>query len=408
MLDPHDRAPPCPAKGVVMETTVDRPDRDTSRRVGALASTAGARIPGRSAPAARPTTPSTGVDTAGAHRPGLRISRSGWITAAIGALAAVLYTWSLSSVGYANSYYTAAVKSATVSWKAFFFGSIDPGNFITVDKPPAALWVQALSGRIFGFSSWSMLAARGPGRGGLGADPAPPGQAVGRQHRRPPLGPGLRPDPGGGGHVPLQQPRRPAHPALPGRGLGLVEGGRDRPHPPPAGVGGAHRAGLRHQDAPGLPGAARLHRRLPAGRAAQAGQAHLAARPGRRDPAGGRRLVDRHRGPDAGRVDGPTSAAPRTTRSSACSPATTACPACSATPAAAAAGGRRAGPGRRQHRLRRHLRGAAPVQLGAGRPGGVAHPAWPWPAWPPGCGCHAAAPAPTAPGPAGCCGAVGP
>jgi 4-amino-4-deoxy-L-arabinose transferase-like glycosyltransferase len=85
-------------------------------------------------------------------------TRSGWITAAIAALTAVLYTWSLSTnVGNANSYYTAAVKSATVSWKAFFFGSIDPGNFITVDKPPAAFWVQALSGRIFGFSSWSML-----------------------------------------------------------------------------------------------------------------------------------------------------------------------------------------------------------------------------------------------------------
>ena len=86
-----------------------------------------------------------------------RPSRSGWITAAIGALTAVLYTWNLSAVGYANSYYAAAVKSATVSWKALFFGSIDPGNFITVDKPPAALWLQGLSGRIFGFSSWSML-----------------------------------------------------------------------------------------------------------------------------------------------------------------------------------------------------------------------------------------------------------
>ncbi len=84
-------------------------------------------------------------------------TRSGWITTAIAALAAVLYTWSLSSVGYANGYYAAAVKSASVSWKAFFFGSIDPGNFITVDKPPAALWLQALSARIFGFSSWSML-----------------------------------------------------------------------------------------------------------------------------------------------------------------------------------------------------------------------------------------------------------
>ena len=57
----------------------------------------------------------------------------------------------------ANSYYAAAVKSATVSWKAFFFGSLDPGSFITVDKPPVAIWVMALFGRVFGFSTWSML-----------------------------------------------------------------------------------------------------------------------------------------------------------------------------------------------------------------------------------------------------------
>jgi 4-amino-4-deoxy-L-arabinose transferase-like glycosyltransferase len=69
----------------------------------------------------------------------------------------VLYTWSLAAVGYGNSYYAAAVKSASVSWKALFFGSIDPGSFITVDKSPAAFWVQGLSARIFGFSSLSML-----------------------------------------------------------------------------------------------------------------------------------------------------------------------------------------------------------------------------------------------------------
>jgi 4-amino-4-deoxy-L-arabinose transferase-like glycosyltransferase len=63
----------------------------------------------------------------------------------------------LSRNGMANSYYAAAVRSATVSWKAFFFGSLDPGSFITVDKLPASLWVQAISARIFGFSSWSIL-----------------------------------------------------------------------------------------------------------------------------------------------------------------------------------------------------------------------------------------------------------
>jgi 4-amino-4-deoxy-L-arabinose transferase-like glycosyltransferase len=57
----------------------------------------------------------------------------------------------------ANGYYAAAVKSGSVSWKAWFFGSLDPGSFITVDKLPGALWLEGLSARIFGFSSWSML-----------------------------------------------------------------------------------------------------------------------------------------------------------------------------------------------------------------------------------------------------------
>ncbi len=73
-------------------------------------------------------------------------------------LTAVAYLWDLSASGYSNSFYAAAVQAGTKSWKAFFFGSIDSSNFITVDKPPASLWVMALSGRIFGFSSWSMLA----------------------------------------------------------------------------------------------------------------------------------------------------------------------------------------------------------------------------------------------------------
>ncbi|HYB28062.1 MAG TPA: glycosyltransferase family 39 protein [Solirubrobacteraceae bacterium] len=71
---------------------------------------------------------------------------------------AAAYLWNLSESGYANSFYAAAVQAGTKSWKAFFFGSLDSSNFITVDKPPASLWVMALSGRIFGFSSWSMLA----------------------------------------------------------------------------------------------------------------------------------------------------------------------------------------------------------------------------------------------------------
>jgi 4-amino-4-deoxy-L-arabinose transferase-like glycosyltransferase len=72
-------------------------------------------------------------------------------------LTAALYVWGLDRNGYANAYYSAAVQAATQSWKAFFFGSLDAGNFITVDKPPAALWLMALSARIFGLSAWSLL-----------------------------------------------------------------------------------------------------------------------------------------------------------------------------------------------------------------------------------------------------------
>ena len=71
---------------------------------------------------------------------------------------AVLYLWNLSASGAANSFYAAAVKAGTQSWEAMFYGSLDKSNFITVDKPPASLWVMDVSARIFGFSSWSVLA----------------------------------------------------------------------------------------------------------------------------------------------------------------------------------------------------------------------------------------------------------
>ncbi|MEV0633398.1 glycosyltransferase family 39 protein [Streptomyces sp. NPDC050619] len=72
-------------------------------------------------------------------------------------LAALLYSWNLSSSGL-NSFYSAAIYSGTQSWKAWFFGSLDAGNFITVDKPPFALMVMSLSARIFGFGTWQMMA----------------------------------------------------------------------------------------------------------------------------------------------------------------------------------------------------------------------------------------------------------
>jgi 4-amino-4-deoxy-L-arabinose transferase-like glycosyltransferase len=70
---------------------------------------------------------------------------------------AVQYLWGLGSSGWANSYYAAAAQAGTQSWKAWLFGSLDAGNAITVDKPPAAMWVMSLSGRLFGFNAFTML-----------------------------------------------------------------------------------------------------------------------------------------------------------------------------------------------------------------------------------------------------------
>jgi 4-amino-4-deoxy-L-arabinose transferase-like glycosyltransferase len=73
------------------------------------------------------------------------------------AATAVLYVWGLSASGWANAFYSAAAQAGGASWKAWFFGSTDAANSITVDKTPAALWVMGLSVRLFGLSSWSVL-----------------------------------------------------------------------------------------------------------------------------------------------------------------------------------------------------------------------------------------------------------
>ena len=74
------------------------------------------------------------------------------------ACTAVLYLWNLSASGYGNTFYAAAAQAGAQSWSAFFFGALDAHGFITVDKPPGALWITALSVRLFGMSSLSVLA----------------------------------------------------------------------------------------------------------------------------------------------------------------------------------------------------------------------------------------------------------
>ncbi|WP_063126108.1 glycosyltransferase family 39 protein [Nocardia fusca] len=105
------------------------------------------------------TSPGTGAPPAGTTTPGpARTSR--WEYPALAALllaTGLSYLYNLSANGWANSFYSAAIQAGSVSWKAFFFGSSDAANSITVDKAPASLWLMELSVRLFGLSSWSIL-----------------------------------------------------------------------------------------------------------------------------------------------------------------------------------------------------------------------------------------------------------
>ena len=78
------------------------------------------------------------------------------LTAVLALSAALNIVW-LTREGYANTYYAATVKSMLTSWRNFFFASFDSGGFVTVDKPPLGLWIQAISDKIFGFNGLSML-----------------------------------------------------------------------------------------------------------------------------------------------------------------------------------------------------------------------------------------------------------
>ena len=172
--------------------------------------------------------------------------------------------------GWANDYYAAAVQAGTQDWKAWLFGSLDAGNAITVDKPPAALWVMALSGRIFGFSAFTMLlpqALMGVGAVAvLYADRAPVQRPRGGSDRRRRAGA----DPGRGVDVPVQQPRRAAGAADGGGRLLHRAGHRDGQHPLDRVGGLRHGLRLPDQDAAGVPGRPRLRAGVPGRRPGRA------------------------------------------------------------------------------------------------------------------------------------------
>ncbi|WP_327064836.1 ArnT family glycosyltransferase [Kitasatospora sp. NBC_01302] len=74
---------------------------------------------------------------------------------AIAAFATALYSWNITTAGYAL-FYSNSVRSMSVSWKAWLFGAMDPGATITLDKIPGSFAVQALFVRLFGFHQWSV------------------------------------------------------------------------------------------------------------------------------------------------------------------------------------------------------------------------------------------------------------
>ena len=81
-----------------------------------------------------------------------------WVAVAVLMLAAAfVFFWNLTASGYANEFYSAAAQAGSKSWEAFLWGSLDAGNAITVDKPPASIWLMALSVRLLGLSSFVIL-----------------------------------------------------------------------------------------------------------------------------------------------------------------------------------------------------------------------------------------------------------
>jgi len=73
----------------------------------------------------------------------------------VGALAALAYCWQVGAT--IEIYYAAAVRSMSQSWHDFLLGAFDPAGTISVDKLPGALWVQALSVRLFGYHEWAIM-----------------------------------------------------------------------------------------------------------------------------------------------------------------------------------------------------------------------------------------------------------
>jgi 4-amino-4-deoxy-L-arabinose transferase-like glycosyltransferase len=74
---------------------------------------------------------------------------------AVLAVAGAVFGWGASRTTM-ETFYAAAARSMSVSWRGFVYGALDPAGSITIDKLWGFLWPQALSARVFGFHAWSL------------------------------------------------------------------------------------------------------------------------------------------------------------------------------------------------------------------------------------------------------------
>ncbi|MBC7226033.1 MAG: glycosyltransferase family 39 protein [Thermoflexales bacterium] len=85
--------------------------------------------------------------------PGVTVARA--IVVVLMALSLGLHLYNIGSIGDANAYYTATVKSMLQSWRNFFFAAAEPGGSVTVDKPPLGFWIEAAFAALLGVSGFS-------------------------------------------------------------------------------------------------------------------------------------------------------------------------------------------------------------------------------------------------------------
>jgi 4-amino-4-deoxy-L-arabinose transferase-like glycosyltransferase len=80
-----------------------------------------------------------------------------FVLPAILILAAALRLWRLDQNGFGNEYYSAGVRSMSTGWHNFLYHAFDPAGFVSVDKPPVAMWIQVASVKLFGFQGLSTV-----------------------------------------------------------------------------------------------------------------------------------------------------------------------------------------------------------------------------------------------------------